>query len=423
MTAGSLPSDDFDDFNTPPPIEIITKSKAMSDRLLVPPSKRRKRDPEQKKFVTVQKRIKAPSFVKEVNVSPPDASKLFIDPINEQAQDEPSLMDCGEQMPPFVSHIREFTQKINVSGGMHHEQVLLKVDMDAIESFVKTYVDKKFDHIEALMKKHHEEMKKQHGEMTSIVKEKHDAPQKNETDGDELKTPKEQPKDITDKNDDANAGSTGDRKLDEKINVEPSQKFIFDDSAIPTETIEVQHEQKKFIDNIITKIFLPVITIKSIELSQKVSLPDSSLPTDNIEVQMNRSTEISIDEFQESIDNIIAEISTLIVAIKSVELSEKVNISDPPLPIDNIEVQNEPQVYDLMLSSRHRKPSHEIHKLSVMLSTYLCDNEFLENTKRTVWSSLEAYIDKISQDSGAVNQNLFDIEYVEDIAQQASESL
>ncbi|KAM3382431.1 hypothetical protein P3S68_008005 [Capsicum galapagoense] len=178
MTAGSLPSDDFDDFNTPSPIEIITKSKAMSDRLLVPPSKRRKRDPEKKKSMTVQKRIKAPSFVKEVNVSPPDASKLFIDPINEQAQDEPSLMDCGEQIPPFVSHIREFTQKINVSGGMHHEQVLVKVDMDAIVSFVKTYVDKKFDHIEALMKKHHEEMKNQHGEMTSVVKEKHDAPQK-----------------------------------------------------------------------------------------------------------------------------------------------------------------------------------------------------------------------------------------------------
>ncbi|PHT38283.1 hypothetical protein CQW23_21856 [Capsicum baccatum] len=160
--------------------------------------------------------------------------------------------------------MREFTQKINVSGGMHHEQVVLKVDMDAIESFVKTY------------------------------------------------------------NDDANAGFTGDRKLDKKINVEPSQKFIFDDSAILTETIEVQYEQK---------------------------------------------------------------------------------------------------VYDLILSLRHRKSSHEIYKLSVMLPTYLCDNEFLKNTERTVWSSLEAYTDKISQDIGAVNQNLFDVEYVEDIAQQVSESL
>ncbi|KAF3657772.1 hypothetical protein FXO37_14735 [Capsicum annuum] len=81
------------------------------------------------------------------------------------------------------------------------------------------------------------------------------------------------------------------------------------------------------------------------------------------------------------------------------------------------------RVYDSMLSSDHRETSHEIHKLSVMLPTYLNDSEFLENTQRTVWSTLKAYADKISQGVGALNQNPFDVEYVEYIAQQLSGSL
>ncbi|KAM3395772.1 hypothetical protein P3S68_004778 [Capsicum galapagoense] len=67
-------------------------------------------------------------------------------------------MDFDEQTPPadqnqsVVESVHESTQKINVSGGTYHDQVLMKVDMNAIESSVKTYVDKRFDDIEILMK-------------------------------------------------------------------------------------------------------------------------------------------------------------------------------------------------------------------------------------------------------------------------------
>ncbi|KAM3302017.1 hypothetical protein P3S67_016519 [Capsicum chacoense] len=81
------------------------------------------------------------------------------------------------------------------------------------------------------------------------------------------------------------------------------------------------------------------------------------------------------------------------------------------------------RVYDSILSSQHREPSNEIKKLSVMLSTYLTYSGFLENTERTVWSSLETYTDKISKVVGDLNETPFDVEYVEYIAQQVSGSL
>lgn len=70
---------------------------------------------------------------------PPGISKSYVDPNNEQAEDEPSLMDHGEQIPPVMSYIRETTKKDNVSVGMHQEKILLKVDKDAIKSFIETY--------------------------------------------------------------------------------------------------------------------------------------------------------------------------------------------------------------------------------------------------------------------------------------------
>ncbi|PHT98551.1 hypothetical protein BC332_32536 [Capsicum chinense] len=204
-------------------------------------------------------------------------------------------------------------------------------------------VDKRFDDIKALMKKHHEEMKKQHEEMMLAVKEYHDAPQKNEKDGNDLRTPNEQPNDISEKNDDGNAGSTGDHKRDEKLSTESSLKLNFDDPAIPTETIEVQNESETditniafqhSIDNTIAEIFSPVSAIQSDDLLQKGNLPDLILPTDNIEVRNEShvsSTEISSDAFQELIDNIIAGMSTSVVAmtLNSNDLAEKVNLPDP----------------------------------------------------------------------------------------------
>ncbi|PHT37926.1 hypothetical protein CQW23_21499 [Capsicum baccatum] len=81
------------------------------------------------------------------------------------------------------------------------------------------------------------------------------------------------------------------------------------------------------------------------------------------------------------------------------------------------------RVYDSMLSSRNKKSLPDIHKLSVMLPTYLCDSEFMKENERTVWSSLEAYTDKMIQGMDIVNKHPFNVEYIEDIAQQASESL
>ncbi|PHT51913.1 hypothetical protein CQW23_06375 [Capsicum baccatum] len=443
-------------------------------------------DAEQKESVTDQEKIKAHSSVKEVNASP-------------------SLMDFGEQIPlaeqtpPIVAHMHESTKKINMFGGTNHEQVLLKVDMNAIESFVKAYVDKRFDHIKALMKNHHkemtiqhEEMKKQHVEMMSALKEKLDPPQKN---------------------DDENVVSTGDHKQDEKTFVESSLKFNFDDSAILRETIEVQNVQKvssteissdafqEEIDNIVAGISTPVVAmpINFVELSQKVNLPDSSLQTNNVEVQnepLESTNKITTELFQKSKDNIIDGIFILVVAMQIKSVSPK-EINDSKCHIHNdwfssvlleadvagdalsgqddykrlflvasyensliniIKGFNIPAalpwhlvddvyipvncdgnfhwvlamislkkrcigVYESMLSSRNRESSHEIHKLPVMLPTYLRDNGFLKNTEQTVWSSLKAYTDKMSQCIGAVNQNSFYIEYVEDIAQQVSGSL
>ncbi|PHU18766.1 hypothetical protein BC332_14461 [Capsicum chinense] len=348
-----LPLDDFDDFTTLSPLGLLTKLKARSDTSLAPHSKRRKTDDERKESMTGQEKIKAHPSIKEVNESPSGTSNSNVD----QARHEPSLMDFCKQTPPAVESVCASTQKINVSRGTNHEEVLLKVDMNAIESLVKTYVDKRFDDIEALMKKHHEEMKKQHEEMMLAVKEYHDAPQKvvididsshrvvekNEKDGNDLRTPNEQPNDISEKNDDGNAGSTGDHKRDEKLSTESSLKLNFDDPAIPTETIEVQNESETdvtniafqhSIDNTIAEIFSPVSAIQSDDLLQKGNLLDLILPTDNIEVRNEShvsSTEISSDAFQELIDNIIAGMYTSVVAmtLNSNDLAEKVNLPDP----------------------------------------------------------------------------------------------
>ncbi|KAF3658176.1 hypothetical protein FXO38_13341 [Capsicum annuum] len=84
------------------------------------------------------------------------------------------------------------------------------------------------------------------------------------------------------------------------------------------------------------------------ELLQKENLSDLILARDNIEVRNKpqvSNTEISSDAFQESIDNIIDGMYTSVVgmAVNSDDLSQKVNFFDPFLQIDNVEVSNEPQ--------------------------------------------------------------------------------
>ncbi|KAF3619746.1 hypothetical protein FXO38_32754 [Capsicum annuum] len=312
-----------------------------------------------------------------------------------------------------------------------------------------------------------------------VTKSKARDVKKNETDGDELRTLKEQPKDIPDKNfiDDNIAGIS--LPVVAIQYVELLQKENLPDPSLPTDNVEVQNQPQESIDSIIADISTPIVAmpINLIELSQKENLPDPSLQTDNM-------------------DNIIVGIATPVVAmqIKSVSPKEtndsECHIHDSQFPsglpeadlagdtllsqddykrsclvvsyedslvniikgfnilaalpwhmVDNVyvpincdgnfhwvagcDISKEKMYsgYDSILLSHHRESSYEIQKLSVMLPTYLCDSGFLKNTERTVWSILEEYTDKMSQGIGVVNENPFDVEYVEDIAQQVGGSL
>ncbi|KAF3684096.1 hypothetical protein FXO38_00455 [Capsicum annuum] len=64
---------------------------------------------------------------------------------------------------------------------------------------------------------------------------------------------------------------------------------------------------------------------------------------------------------------------------------------------------------------RHFEPSSEIQKLAKILPTYLNMSGFLDQKVHTNWSMIEAYRDKMA--------NLFDVQYVDGIAQQTIGSL
>ncbi|PHT52877.1 hypothetical protein CQW23_07339 [Capsicum baccatum] len=74
-------------------------------------------------------------------------------------------------------------------------------------------------------------------------------------------------------------------------------------------------------------------------------------------------------------------------------------------------------VYDSLPSKRKKEPPIEIQKVAVMLSTYLLDNGFYEKTERIDWPPLEAYKGKLAQQTGLVNEILFDVDYVQNILQ------
>ncbi|PHU05570.1 hypothetical protein BC332_26392 [Capsicum chinense] len=67
--------------------------------------------------------------------------------------------------------------------------------------------------------------------------------------------------------------------------------------------------------------------------------------------------------------------------------------------------------------------SPEIHKLAVMLSTYLSKSGFFKETTRTDWANLDAYRNKMGQRTQLVNQHSFEIEYVQNITQQECDKL
>ncbi|PHU02692.1 hypothetical protein BC332_27943 [Capsicum chinense] len=73
------------------------------------------------------------------------------------------------------------------------------------------------------------------------------------------------------------------------------------------------------------------------------------------------------------------------------------------------------RVYDSMSRRTHSRPSSEIQKLDKILPTYLDMSDFLDQKVRTDWSTIEVYQDKMA--------NLFDVQYVDGIAQQTIGSL
>ncbi|KAF3618925.1 putative protein EIN4-like [Capsicum annuum] len=81
------------------------------------------------------------------------------------------------------------------------------------------------------------------------------------------------------------------------------------------------------------------------------------------------------------------------------------------------------RVYDSLSSKRKSEPPTEIRKLAAMLPTYLSDSNFFEKTVRIDWSTLKAYEGKLGLQNGEISHNSFDVEYVQNIPQQASDSL
>ncbi|PHT28285.1 hypothetical protein CQW23_32115 [Capsicum baccatum] len=75
-------------------------------------------------------------------------------------------------------------------------------------------------------------------------------------------------------------------------------------------------------------------------------------------------------------------------------------------------------VYDSLSSVRNMESINKISKLSTMLPTYLSNNRFFEETSRTDWANLEAYMDKITQRTQFLNEHPFEVEYIQDIMQQ-----
>ncbi|KAF3641654.1 hypothetical protein FXO37_22902 [Capsicum annuum] len=302
--------------------------------------------------MTDQEKIKGHPYVKKVNEPPSGTSNTITDPINEEALHEPSLMNFDEQTPtteqnpPVVESGRESTQKINVSGGTYHEQILLKVDMNAIESLVKTYV------------------------VIEIDSSNKDL-EKNETHGDDLKTPKEHPKDFLEKK---------------------SKTEVKNDAF--------QHS----IDNTIADFSSPVSAIRSEELLQKENLPDLILPKNNIEVQneLQESTNaISTISSRKSIDNIIAEISTPVIVMKMKSV----------IPL--------------------KSTTMNVKSMILGFNQFFLKQKWIQRTGSTQclsqtpaeMMSLKSYKNKMSNVAGDLNDTPFDVEYVEDIAQQVSGSL
>ncbi|PHU15457.1 hypothetical protein BC332_16662 [Capsicum chinense] len=81
------------------------------------------------------------------------------------------------------------------------------------------------------------------------------------------------------------------------------------------------------------------------------------------------------------------------------------------------------RLYDSLSRKKKSEPPTEIRKLAAMLPTYLTDSDFFEKTKRIDWSIRKAYEGKLGLQTSEISHNPFDVDYVQNIPQQASYSL
>ncbi|PHU22259.1 hypothetical protein BC332_07366 [Capsicum chinense] len=58
-----------------------------------------------------------------------------------------------------------------------------------------------------------------------------------------------------------------------------------------------------------------------------------------------------------------------------------------------------------------------------MFPTYLSDSGVFENTERIDWLTLKVYKEKLGLQTSEISHNPFDVEYVQNILQQAFDSL
>ncbi|PHT50500.1 hypothetical protein CQW23_10247 [Capsicum baccatum] len=81
------------------------------------------------------------------------------------------------------------------------------------------------------------------------------------------------------------------------------------------------------------------------------------------------------------------------------------------------------RVYDSLSSRKKSEPPTEKRKLAAMLPNYLSGSDFFEKIERVDWSILKAYEGKLGLQTGEISHNPFDVEYVQNIPQQAYDSL
>ncbi|PHT99308.1 hypothetical protein BC332_31747 [Capsicum chinense] len=157
--------------------------------------------------------------------------------------------------------------------------------------------------------------------------------------------------------------------------------------------------------NALTTFVKEMTSKKGVIPSKRISYPDTPL-----EIKCARATEeqhelkkvdvtATTEEHNKTVDN------------PSTASKDKKNVESAVIILKERHIR----VYNSMSRRRYFGPSSEIQKLAKILPTYLDMSGFLDQKICTDWSTIEAYRDKMA--------NPFDVQYVDEIAQQTIGSL